>query len=197
MISISGAAISSFFLMRAAHITGYVVAALMILLFIGKDFSTVKENFMELRRIWFKIAFGGIVAFLIVCGVHISTKYLPQALGTEIEYENEVLLTGVSDEMKEAFEALALGLMAGVRQKEDMEPLIVWKTYVRKWNLLGNSTKTLKVFRKRVQAGNGYITLAYRYGMFVLLPYVIWQISLLLTGIKKSLSNREGSKELR
>ncbi len=190
LISVSGAAIAFFFLLRAAQITGYVVAAVMSLLFAGNIFFAVKENFMEFSKIRIWMAYGGVAAFLIVCGVHISTKYLPGLLGTEIEYKREVLETGLSDEMKEAFDALKPGLMAGVRQKEDFEPFVVWKTYIRKWNLLGNSAKALKVFRKRVQAGSGYITLAYRYGMFALLPYVIWQLSLVLTGIKKYVQGR-------
>lgn len=191
LISVSGAAIAFFFLIRTANVTGYVVTIVMLALLIGKTFLAVKENMIVLRKIWYKAAFGVMASFLIVCGVHVSTKYLPGLLGTEIEYKGEVLLTGVSDEMKEAFELLEPGLMAGVRQKEDMEPLIVWKTYLRKWNLLGNAAKALTVFRKRTQAGNGYITLAYRYGLFVLLPYVIWQFSLLLTSIKKYIQGRK------
>lgn len=192
-ISISGIAIAAYFIIRAGHITGMVTAIVVLLIFIAKQWVSARDMFKMVRQI-FPYAFCGcIIGFAMVCGVHFATKYLPGLWDLDVEYKKETLVTGVSDELREAFNAMQPGLMSGVTQKEDMETLTVWKNYIRNWNLLGNRKTILNIFRVSMPAGNGYITMAYRYGMFILVPYIIWHVCLLGTSIKKCFGRRKSA----
>ena len=90
-----------------------------------------------------------------------------------MEYKKETLVTGKDDEEKERFQALEPDL-ARVKQREDRELPVIWKNYLRKINLMGNPG-AVQVFRERTPAYNGYVYIMYRYGIFILVPYVVFQ----------------------
>ena len=122
------------------------------------------------------------VGFLCVCAVHYATKYLPAFLGTEIEYEDEFLISNVSPEEMAAFEELQPGLMEGVVSAQDMEYGMYLKNYLRRIGLFGERG-TIKVHRVPADAYSGYVKMAYQYGIFILVPYLILQICMVGKGI--------------
>ena len=73
-----------------------------------------------------------------------------------------------------------------VQMIEDGELVTIWKNYIRRWNLLGNNGGE-KIFRKNIPAYNGYVYMAYRYGIFILIPYIAYQFNLLVVAIKGTL----------
>lgn len=184
-IHMIGTAISCYFIIRAAYITGFAAAGIIILLFALRQIQDVLELKKKLRIMLLPVSAGIIIAFGVVCLVHVSVKYLPLLLDLQVEYKNELLTTDVNDELKNAFHILEPGSMDGVRQNEDKELPVVWKNYVRRWSLFGNGGNVLKIFRLPTLPENGYIMLMYRYGIFIVFPYVLWQVLVLKEGIRR------------
>lgn len=184
-VHVTGAAISCYFIIRAAYITGFVSAGIILLLFAAKQLYGILELKKKLHIILLPVLSGILVAFGAVCLVHIAVKYLPFKLELQVEYQNELLTTDADDELKYAFSLLEPEMMDGVRQKEDSELLVVWKNYMRRLSLFGNGGSVLKVFRIPTLPENGFIMLMYRYGIFIMLPYLIWQICFIIEGIKR------------
>lgn len=188
--NITGLAVSLYFVWRSKCIPGYAAVGIIGLLFIWRQI----KRFITIRSCWIlflRYAAAGIAALVVVCILHISTKYLPEKLGTDVNYEQELLLTGLSDDMWETFLIVNPDAADGVRQKEDMEIPVIWRNYVRRWNLLGN-TAGIWVFREKVPAYSGYINIAYQSGIFILLPYVVYQITMIGTALKKSRQEEKG-----
>lgn len=183
LINITGASVSLYFVVRAGNTTGYIAAILVIGIFSFKELF----SFKEWRERWKKLflsCFSGIgIAFFIVCLIHISIKYVPSYLDTEIAYKKETLMTNVPQDMMEAFEALQPGLMQGVVQKDSIEINVYQRAYLRKLSLLGKG-QAIRVFNKKVPSYSGYIQMAYRYGIFILVPYITLQICMIGNGIR-------------
>ena len=59
-----------------------------------------------------------------------------------------------------------------------------WKNYARMMGLYGNATQ---IYRNRepVQAYNGYLDLMYHYGIFAVIPFVLYQIYGFCISLKK------------
>lgn len=184
-IHITGSGLALYFILRSDYITGYIVAAICCILFLKRQLPLVVRFFKKAHGFLLYILAGGIIAFGVICIVHFSIKYVPDFLDIEIQYKKEKLVTGLNDEMYDAFQALEPGLLDGVKQEEDKQTVVVWKNYIRRWNLLGNREEKLEVFRGLKQAENAYVFLAYKYGIFILIPYISYQICLLLTGVKR------------
>lgn len=178
---VTGAAVSFYFLLRASNESGYVAAAGILLIFIVRQILERKEWLNQWHTIFRNGMTAGLIGILCVCGVHFSTKYLPAFLGTEIEYQHETLISNVSGEEMKKFEALEPGL-AKARSYQDQEYGIKWKNYVRRLGLNGKRGR-LMVNRRRTTAYNGYIQMAYQYGIFILLPYIMVQICMVIKGI--------------
>lgn len=192
IFDITGVAVSCYFILRAAYKTGFVTAFIIFMLFV--IWEVKKMHQICNRECIICILTSALVAFGAVCIVHVSTKNLPSLLNLEVEYQNELLTTGVNDELKNALDLLEPGLMDGVKQQEDRELLVVWKNYIRKWNLFGNSKNVLSVFKTPTLPENGYLMLAYKYGIFILVSYIIWQIYFVKMGIKAIKQKRENAE---
>lgn len=179
---LSGAAISLYFVIRASNESGFIAAGLVLLLFAIRQIRGRREWIREMGRAVKHGAVAGIVGFLCVCAVHYATKYLPAFLGTEIEYEDEVFISNVSPEDMVAFEALQPGLMEGAVSAQDMEYRMYLKNYHRRLGLFGQR-ETVKVRRAPVDPYSGYVQMAYQYGIFIIIPYLVLQICMLTKGI--------------
>lgn len=187
---LTGAAISLYFVIRASNESGCIAAGLILFLFVIRQVRRRREwtgDFMQVVKCGVT---AGAVGFLCICAVHYATKYLPAFLGTEIEYEEEDFISNVASEEMMAFEELQPGLMEGAVSAQDMEYPMYLKNYLRRIGLIGERGK-VKVHRAGVDAYNGYVQMAYQYGIFILIPYFVLQISVVLKGIS---SIRGGSK---
>ncbi|MCI8483828.1 MAG: hypothetical protein HFH41_05765 [Lachnospiraceae bacterium] len=178
---VTGAAVSLYFLLRASNESGYAAAGGILIIFVIRQILERKEWFGQLHIVFRNGTIAGLIGILCVCGVHFSTKYLPAFLGTEIEYQHETLISNVSREEMKKFEALQPGLMKA-KSYQDQEYGIKWKNYIRRLGLNGKRGR-LMVNRRRTTAYNGYIQMAYQYGFFILLPYVVIQICMIIKGV--------------
>lgn len=179
---ITGAAVSFYFILRSASRLGYVAAVIAVLVFAIWEISRYQEWIQKLRVLAPYGVKAAVIAFGCVCVVHFSTKYLPAFLGTEIKYEHETLISDLSPDLMKQFDSMEPGLMNGVVSRENIEYEIKWKNYVRRLGMTG-SDEPIKVRRKSVPAYSGYIQMMYRYGIFILIPYVMLQIYVLKNGI--------------
>ena len=59
--------------------------------------------------------------------------------------------------------------------KDEIDIILNQKYYIMKLNLLGNN-ELIKVSRKEASAYNGYLEIAYQYGIFILLPLFVFQL---------------------
>lgn len=71
----------------------------------------------------------------------------------------------------------------------DSDKLTVWKNYSWRLNLFGNPESALEIFAVRMEPYNAYLAIAFRYGIFVLIPYILMQILLLKRGFAACLKN--------
>ena len=63
----------------------------------------------------------------------------------------------------------------------------IWTSYAKEWNLTGHKD-ALKFSGKRQDAANGILQLVYRYGIFIMIPYLI----LLYQVIAEVIRRRDG-----
>ena len=65
--------------------------------------------------------------------------------------------------------------LENVTSKDTINVMGSWKNYARMMGLYGNATQ---IYRNRepVQAYNGYLDLMYHYGIFAVIPFVLYQI---------------------
>lgn len=77
--------------------------------------------------------------------VHFSITEVPELLGTNLVYE------------REGFEVV--------------DRKVIWEDYIRSLNLFGNE-ESLIIYEKNTMAFNGILEMAYRYGIFILIPYL-------------------------
>lgn len=181
---VCGGAVAFFFTLRSDEFVGNIVAAILILLFGVKQVSLYSVTLKRQYRLFSYMVQGCVAAILLVVLVHISIKNLPTILELEVSYDKETFITDVDDETIEDLNIFYPGLLDGVKREKDTELRVIWSNYIRKWNLLGNSGNRLKVFRSPVLPDNGYLYVSYKYGLFLLIPYVLYQICLLAEGFR-------------
>lgn len=175
---ITGAAVSLYFVLRSNCIAGFAASAIggiLVLFRMLGNFKQVREYTGKLLK---SMGIGVFMAILAVSVVHIATKQLPQFLNLNITYENERLVTGLSDKDYIDYFIMYPEQAEGVKRKQDMEYGTVWKSHIRRWNLFGHSEQP-RVFRKRSPAYNGYIAISYGAGLFILVPYIGYQVAIL------------------
>lgn len=169
-----GAAVSLYFVLRAEEPMGYLASLIVACCFCWRQVKRYPHILSEVKKIFPEVVTWGIAAIVAVCLVHYSVKYIPSILNTEVEYKKETLVTGKDDGIRELFQALEPDL-ARAEQRKDRELPVIWRNYLRKLNLLGNPG-AVQVFRERTPAYSGYVFIMYRYGIFILVPYVVFQI---------------------
>ncbi len=188
---VTGAVLSLFFLQRAGSRSGYAAAGVLLSIFIIWNIYH-RKNWLSQWKIL--IACGckaGIIAVLCVCIVHVSTKFLPGTLGTEWNFEQEYLVSSLEPEQMAEFDMLEPGLMEGVHSVKETDYGMYWKNYIRRLGLTG-SNQEMKLRREPIPSNNTYIQMMYRYGIFILIPFLVLQISLIGNGIQQI---KKGTRE--
>ena len=187
--TITGGALSLFLVLRSGHAVGSVVFIMLGILYIP---NLVRKLYNMARKFWglfLTIIVAAIFAYACTAVVFIGIKYLPGILGMDLSYRNELYLTGLMGEERELYlMQFPIGLN-GVRTKEVEKLPIIWQNYGRRLNLFGHGGECL-VFRRVIQPYNGYLDMAYHHGIFILLPYVAYQVMVIALGIKGAVRKR-------
>lgn len=181
--NVLGAGASLFFILRSNHMPGIVAYLLISILFTVKALGTINGDFMKCKKLFIDFAVAVVFAYLCVCVIFVSTKYLPGYLNLDLEYEQEVFLTKLTEEDKELFALQYPGSMKHVQTKDKEKLPVIWQNYARRLNLFGHQGE-LKVFRRKIPAYSGYLSMAYHDGIFILLPYIMFQLTMLSVAIK-------------
>ena len=90
----------------------------------------------------------------------------------------------VPEELMYALEAEQPGWLYGVVQEDEQDIKYTWQTYMQKFNLIGNADN-LRMEEKYWNPFNGMIQMAYRYGIFVLIPYGVMLLQALWSVLKE------------
>ena len=173
--NITGGAISVFLLLRSGHLPGIVIFLLLGILYLPLLARKLYKKAEKWRAVLLYVMAAAILAYACTCLVFISTKYLPQLLGLDVQYEDELLVTRLEGEQRELYLMEFPQSLDGVRTKEAAKLPIIWRTYARRLNLFGHGGQQ-KVFRRGIAPYNGYLSMAYQHGIFILLPYAALQI---------------------
>lgn len=124
------------------------------------------------------LAAAAACSLIIVLPMHALMNHAPQALGTDMKFSRDILESYVPKSVMKLAEQTRPGMYQGVRCIAKAEKSLVWKAYVREIDLIGNKPRLL-VAQHRTMANSGWLELAYRYGIFILLPFLgMWGAAL-------------------
>ncbi len=188
--NIFGASASLFFVLRSNHLPGIITYLLISSLFVVISLRKINGDFTKYRKLFLYFAVAVIFAYLGVCVIYVGTKYLPGYLNLDLEYQQEVYLTKLTEEDKKLFALQYPESMKHVQTKEKERLPIIWQNYARRLNLFGHN-KDLKVFRHKNPAYSGYLYMGYYYGIFMLVPYIMFQFTMLSVALKDMLLERK------
>lgn len=178
-----GASASLFFVLRSNHLPGIMAYLLISSLFIIIFLRKINGDFTKYRNLFLNFAVAVVFAYLGVCVIYAGTKYLPGYLNLDLDYQQEVYLTKLTGEDKELFALQYPGSMKHVKTKEIEKLPIIWQNYARRLNLFGHA-EDLEVFRHKIPAYSGYLYMKYHYGIFMLVPYIMFQFTMLSEALK-------------
>ena len=188
---ITGGAVSIFLLLRSGHLPGIVIFLLLSILYIPLLTRKLYKKSKNWRAVFLNVLAAAIFAYACTCLVFISTKYFPQLLGLDVQYEDELLVTRLEGEQRELYLMQFPQSLDGVRTKEAEKLPIIWRTYARRLNLFGHGGEQ-KVFRREIAPYNGYLKMAYQHGIFILLPYAAFQIMFAAYGVTRFFRKKGG-----
>lgn len=167
-----GAAVSCYFLQQSGTITCIAAAVAVLMLFGYKLIREYRHLPMGIGKS------AGILIVALVCAVvvilpyHKLLQFLPERLETAVQYKAEIFETDFPQETVNTFALSNPEFYGKVTQENPLSYKLVWTNYLRHMNLFGNPDR-LKVGGIRTYAQSGLIDMIYRYGLFVLIPYLL------------------------
>lgn len=188
--NITGGALALFFVLRSAHALGIAIFILLGILYLPYMILRIYGMAKNCRILFLQIIVAAVFAYACVYIVFISTKYVPEILGMDMEYENELLLTELGKEEQELHLMQYPGSLEGVRTKDDAKLPIIWRNYARRLNLFGHSG-SLNIFRREILPYNSYLDMAYHHGIFLLLPYIAFQVAVIGLGMNYAFRKKD------
>lgn len=187
--TITGGALSLFLVLRSGHAVGTAIIIIIGILYIPILAKKLYNMAGRYQVLLVSIIMAAIFAYACTTAVFISIKYFPGILGMDFKYGNELLLTGLMGEERELYLQQYPAGLYGVRTKEVEKLPIIWQNYGRRLNLFGHGGD-VAVFCRVIQPYNGYLDMAYHHGIFILLPYVAYQVMVIALGIKGAVRKR-------
>ena len=176
-------ALAAYMVLRAENQTGYVILMLLMLMFAWRIIGYRKQWFEYAKKNIGLLALTLFLAAGFAGAFHVGIKYVPEKIGLALTYKEEEKLSQESEQVLTELSWYDAKLVEDVVREEEIEKNIIQTNYLRKLNLYGNG-KNMKVFREKVPAYSGYLYMAYRYGIFILVPFVMYQIIVLAAGIR-------------
>lgn len=187
--NITGGALSLFLVLRSGHAVGVAVFIILGILSIPNLVRKLYNMARKRRMLFLNILAAAIIAYACAGVVFIGTKYFPEILGMDLNYRNELFLTGLMGEERELYLMQYPTGLNGVRTKEVEKLPIIWQNYGRRLNLFGHGGECT-VFQRQIQPYNGYLDMAYHHGIFILLPYAAYQVMVIVLGIRCAASKK-------
>ncbi len=178
---ITGVAAALFFVLRSGHIPGILIFMLLVVCYLPVLAVKIFRLLKEYRILLVHIIMGVILAFACVCVMFASIKYLPEAFDLDVTYRKELRLTSLQGVQREMFLIESPGSLKGTRTKEPAEIPVIWISYARRLNLFGHGGMEW-IFRRYIKPYNAYLDMAYHHGIFILLPYMAFQITMVTAG---------------
>lgn len=167
-----GASVSAYFLYITWTVLALLAAMVVILLFAAYVVKNRKGLVLGILKSAGILFASFACSVLVVVGIHTALRNLPEYLDTDIHYSGETLESGLDEAALAAAKAGTPGLFRGVHSSRGLEKQTVWTNYLRHLNLFGNDG-TLTVLGTKTDAQSGYLDMVYRYGLFVLIPYLL------------------------
>lgn len=172
----AGGIVSGVFALMESIVWGYLMGREL-----WKERQFVRKVLQSERK---KLMIAALAAVGVVVVVHISIKYLPNILGTNIVFKNEVLISNFTSEELELYRNAFPEEFENIVSWEELEIGVYQKNYARMLGLTGN-IEPIKVYRENVDAYSGYLAAAYRYGVAILIPLILFQIYAVIESVKK------------
>lgn len=171
MICGIGIALSSFLIYYSRTAVCSIAAVLIIVIWGVMQIANLRKYHRKTRELF---ALG-----LLILGVSISvtliTKYalktLPEKLGTNVVYQNEIQTTDLPEETMNILEQQQPGWRTGVVSEAAESRNDIWKRYIQKLNITGNA-ENLPLGETGISPKNSFLQMAYRYGVFIVVPYM-------------------------
>lgn len=179
-----GAASALYFVLRSGGVVAKIALILVAITYLyGCVYIWVKKR-GGFRYRWKQILTAIVFSFLCVVVIHISVKYLPDILQTTVVFEDEQLVSVLPEDELQLYQQMFPITLENVTSKDTINVMGSWKNYARMMGLYGNATQ---IYRNSepVQAYNGYLDLMYHYGIFAVIPFVLYQIYGFCISLKK------------
>lgn len=181
LICLPGAGISVYFSISSGEKSALIAVGIVGAVCLYQVFLSGAVKIAELRFHLLYMACGVLISVLAVTGFRFAVKHLPESLNAELVYEQEQYVTDLPESVILKYDISNSEFLKQAVVKESLDKRMIWKNYLRKLNLLGNSSERL-VFRQPSSAYSGYVFIMYRYGMFCLIPYLILQLKAVIYG---------------
>ncbi len=187
----AGMALAGYLVLRAENQTGYVAAGVPALCLLFSVCRKWKQVRLWLSRNVALSVVCFLAAALAVAGFHAGIKVLPEMLGTAVSFEDERKLSAEPEEILLSLAEVMPEHVSEIvpERKAAAETEKIRKAYVRGIGLFGNGEEPL-LSGEEAAAGNGYLYMAYRYGIFILIPFVLYQLAVLGAGVSGLLPGR-------
>lgn len=168
------------FLWKGQCTTGVIPAVLATILFAVDQRILCRT---KIRAAFVALAVASAVLMILFVDWGINT--LPDKCGTTIEFEYDVY--EIRTEKSLGAETVYAGQKTGILESSriyrklfsstSLESFtsgrnLFWMAYLRELNLFGNAGKTIRMWGESARPHNGFIEIAYRYGVIALIPYI-------------------------
>jgi hypothetical protein len=149
-------------------------------------FLLQRRNFLALgmARSIGMLCMSAVCAILVVVPFHMALKSLPSNIGKNVVYTDERLETRIDTETLASYKISAPNTWNGVQSASAVDIKQVWSEYLGRMNLFGHDN-ILYYEHQQTMACNGMIEMAYRYGIFILVPYSLLLLSCLYRAWKE------------
>lgn len=195
---IAGMGSSVYFVLRAGNNSSILamglVALVLILLSVFQNKTDLYAYFATIKKHIGKVLISGSAAVVFVCLVHAAIESLPGMLKTDAAFENDVLVSVLPTEELVKYQILFPEELKDVVSWDTLEIEQYQKSYARLLNLTGHMAK-VRVYREIVEPYNGYLGMMYRYGMYAVVPLVLYQVYVLGMAYHFSKQHRHKNRE--
>lgn len=123
-----------------------------------------------------------VLAFVCALGMFVGIKYVPEMLDMSVIYGNELHLSKLQGTEKKMYLLEHPKSLNGARAVDSEKLPIIWRSYARRLNLFGHGGTEI-IFHFAIRPYNAYLDMAYHHGIFILLPYAAFQVTMVSTGI--------------
>ncbi len=168
----TGASFAAYFIYLCWTPICLVAALVVLLLWIAIQFQTRKTLLLGTVKTILTLAWALIISAGVLSVTLLGMENVPKLLNTDFQYKNEVQETKLTELQLAQLRNTEPEYLSSVKSIERQDKQLIWKNYFRKLNLMGNEDR-LVVARQRTASYNGFLEISYRYGLFVLIPYLL------------------------